>query len=99
VASDSTLENFMGMTRLAVRVMMGDGDGDGSAPVQDEERVFGGRAKEIIVETDPPQKVGLPLRLVLAHCGPCSAGRSAQAAGSARRFCFPAGRPGRANRV
>ncbi|KIY99679.1 methylglyoxal synthase [Monoraphidium neglectum] len=57
VASDSTLENFMGMTRLAVRVMMGDGDGDGSAPVQDEERVFGGRAKEIIVETDPPQKV------------------------------------------
>ena len=46
-------------------------------PVQDEERIFGGRYKDITVECDPPQKVVLDGevsrgRLPGCDCGPCS---------------------------
>ncbi|KAI8462638.1 MAG: ATP-NAD kinase-like domain-containing protein [Monoraphidium minutum] len=63
VASDSVLDNFLGMTKLAVGVMLTDwlkrsgSTSDNGHLVRDEERMIGGRARDIRVEADPPQKV------------------------------------------
>ncbi len=35
----------------------GEGAGGGAGPVQDSSRIFGGRAREVVVEADPPQPV------------------------------------------
>lgn len=94
VASDSVLQNIVGMAQLAAGVLFSDmalpapapapspaqrasaggaegGGGPpagsdaaggpvappGSGPVQDPERIFGGRYKEVTIYCDPPQKV------------------------------------------
>jgi diacylglycerol kinase family enzyme len=47
-------------------------------PVQDEERIFGGRYKDIQVECDPPQKVVLDGEVSWTETfeGPCGSFRA-----------------------